>query len=314
MRLLLVYQHYHQYYVGALLKRAAKALGIDVTSAGPCGGPWLAAAPDEENWKPDIVVSGGAVDVADVERVRGQHFDAIVCIHQGDGMFVRGVDRNTPLAYVFTEGNEGEYEVASRADAVWSLMPRKPAGRKVPGLLRLEWGYDSEMVRRARTGSTPQKIDVSFRGSPSAQRDAIAAAVVAAGYTIDYGPPVSRLDWYRSLWRADYAICDHDTAFVSGRVVDAMALGSVVIAKPSPEMDVLAPRAYIPVYGCAHVQGLRPEMAVVAIDDMEGHRMAPPCGGDDPLVDLIERASLIALPLSWDSQLLRILGSIGVRP
>ena len=304
MRIALAYVHMHQSYLGGLFKRAAKRLGIEVVSLGPRATSWVYNAPVEEGWEPDRTVDepGACLSV----WAPGGHFDALINVDQGDGFYLTEFAR-TPTAHVFTEGNPGEYDRARRsgASAVWSCMPLKDEGRLQAGLHHLDWGYDVEHTRvETNLFDEHRPFDVSFRGSSNAHRDQIVSVLKRAGLTVDAGPPLSRTQWGVSLEYSKFSLCDHDQNFLTGRIVDSMAAGAVVLALAQPCMDLLAPRGYVPV---ARGADGRPDPQDVA-DVARAWLLAP-----QRRYAVAQRARDAVRGLSWDDQLLRILGSVGVR-
>ena len=106
------------------------------------------------------------------------------------------------------------------------------------------------------------------------------------------------------MCEAKITVCDHNDAYLTGRVVDAMAAGCLVLAYAQPVMDMLAPMGYVPIGlqadGRIDPKGLA-DTAVALI------------GSQSRRVAIVQRARRAVTGLSWEDQLLRVLGSIGVR-
>lgn len=290
MRLALAYVHMEQFYVGGLLKRAARRLGLDVVSAGPAAGSWIESAPPEAEWRPDIEMS--APGPLPVET------DALVNVDQGDGFYCTA-PRGIPVAHVFTEGNEGEYARAtsSEARAVWALQPFKDVAR--PTDVRwLEWGYDPGHTPVTPAAAT-RPVDFVLRGSTGyGHRQELARAFRGTVDPLaDVGPPVARAEWGSRMRRACMTLQDHRVPAVPGRIADAVVSGCLVLSVPNAVMPVYLPRGYV------EIAERDPETVAAAI------RAWSPI---ERRGDVVAHAQRLVAGHTWDNQLLRVLGSIGV--
>lgn len=306
MKLVLTYSHYDQLYVGGLLKRAAKRLGIDVISVGPKIGSWT-PAPKEEDSDPDVETGSGSVDLSTYGVLRNG--DALVTVDQSTGFLPHST--TMPHAVVQTESNDGELERArgiADPDALWSLMPMKPTARYTPGLLHLEWGYDQIHTPLTDPMLLPRGVDFSLRGTPNDYRIKLQKAFdeKLPHVKATFGTCTTRQVWGDELCCSKITLCDHDEDFLSGRVVDAMAAGCLVLAKPSPSMDMLAPGGYVPIRKGATDKW--PDIGLVV------GQVCYYLTETAERAKIVRRAQEFVARLTWDNQLLRILGSIGVRP
>lgn len=291
MRIALAYVHMHQSYVGGLLRRAARRLGLDVVTIGPAEGSWIGGAPVEDGWEPDVEVPSRAPCPLTVE------VDALINVNQGDGFYAVPLT-NVPVAHVFTEGNEGEYaqSLPARARAVWSLQPWKVIVRP-PDVRWLEWGYDPE-----HTPLTPARadrpIDLHLRGSAYTHRLDWRARWHRENPDLNMvlDGPVARGLWGAELLRSKMVLQDHRVPAIPGRITDAVMAGALVLSLPNPIMDIFLPRAYVPVATADEVP-----------DAVRAHQAI------DSRAGIIERAQQLVAHLTWDNQLLRVLASIGVR-
>ena len=301
MKLALAYVHQHQSYLGGLLRRAAKRLGIEVVTIGPKNGSWIGNAPIEDGWEPDIECGHVGLPVESLG-----HFDVLINVDQGDGFYLTST--RVPIAHCFTEGNSGEYErgVKSGAAAMWSCMPLKDAGKRIPGLLYLQWGYDSQLtwLTDCSYSHSSRAIDFTLHGSWSERRQAYVDAIASRGLRVDAGPPLSRAEWGQTLRDAKITLCDGDESYLTGRIVDAMASGCLVLAKPSPVMDMIAPRGYVAITPLPDGRIVPENVADVVMEYLPWRKRLP----------ITEQAQQCVAHLSYDNQLLRILGSVGVRP
>lgn len=298
MRLVLAYTHLYPSYLGGLLRRAARRLGINVTTVGPRGGQWIHGTPEEPGWEPDIQVLAQQ-RLEDIIEVTPDTI--LINVDQGDGFYLVAPP-GVPCAWVCTEGNPGEYERASlcNAQAVWSCMPRKPAGRMAPGLLHLGFGWDNEHTSLTSIDAH-RPIDFTLHGSWSEKRQSFVDALTT-DLSRECGAPLSREVWGKTLQRSKVTICDHEPGYTSGRIVDAMISGCLVLALPSAEMDMLAPRGYVQLSGKLNVD-IDPKEVVELVREYRDFEKRKP---------ILERAQRSVMHLSYDDQLLRILGSIGV--
>lgn len=303
LHVVLAYVAMSQNYLGGIFRQAAQRLGIRTTAVGPAHGRWLHDAPEEPGWEPDVVTGYAAPHVMSPEFWGG--VDALINVDQGDGFYIQPPG-NVPTAHCFTESNPTEHRRAVDANAIWSGMPHKPEGKATPGLLHLDWGYNPVHTPiDAPLSDLARPVDFTLHGSWSEHRNSVLDAVQAAGLSVSYGPPRSREAWGKTLCEAKMTLVDHNGPFLSGRVVDAMAAGCVVLSPALAPMDILSPRGYVPVPLRESDGRVDPEAVAriagewVALPSYR-HRMA-------------ERARTTVAGLTWENQLLRVLGSIGVR-
>ena len=296
MRLILAYKHCYPSYLGGLLRRAAKRLRLPVVTIGPVQGQWIHDTPEEEGWRPDV----------EVPDQPGQYFetrsgDVIINVDQGDGFYALPTNK-VPVAWCFTEGNPSEYDKAiGRADVIWSCMPRKPAGMQLPGLHHLSWSYDSEFTPLYPIQHEHRVVDVSLRGSWGSHRQRFVDAFTS-DISYDCGAPLSRAAWGKSLQNACITIADHEPGYLSGRIIDAMASGCLVFALRSDEMDILSPKGYVVLSGKKN-SDIDPQEIVAKIHEYRDIEKRGP---------IAERAQRHVAGLDYESQLLRILGSVGI--
>ena len=297
MRLILVYSHRPQSYIGGLLKRAAVRLGLDVVSAGPIDPHGLMGAPVEDDCAPDVRLYGGpAVRPPDTLARPG---DVLINVDQGDDFYcvypigVRSV-------YLMSESNEHDVARAraSNASVFWSCMPEKIHARLLPGLLALPFGWDDEDNALADI-EAPRAHEFVLYGTMD-KRENLVRTIRAQGadLALDIGRAgLSRAAWGRALRNATMTYNDHPVASLTPRLTEAMAAGCLLLSPPFLPLDLLAPRGYVVVEDVADVAAT-----------IRRYR--------DPSLRLpiIRRAQAAVASFSWNNNLLRILASVGVRP
>jgi len=288
------YVHRDQFYLGGLLKRAGQRLGVSMFSIGPKEGSWIEAAPTEPDNAPDLLVEDRKPFTLPSEV--DEKIDALINVCQGDNFYCIS---KKPTVHVFTEGNPGEYDDARacNAKAVWSCMPRKETGLLQSGLWYLQWGYDPEYTPMTPPG-TERPVDFGFYGSTGYEhrKKMFPDWARENDLVVHTGPPMSRSAWGANLRMTKTTFHDHWVNVLSGRIVDAVASGVLMMSIPQPVMDVLLPRGYVRLKTFHEVPGV-----VRAFKAIENR---------GPIVEQAQRA---IAGLSWDDQFVRILGSIGVQ-